>query len=176
LLRKIVIGYADCSGLRPCSARSFHSLAKTLGRCPKPRVRHVAGVRGRRSFHSLVSAPHVRALGRFVIVKEPVGTPQAGPPRPFLDPDFTWSGTGVKGSWNTAAPKGRGYAAKAPWCLCSDPRLWLWGWERRERSDRRPQPPSLTAASAGCGAEPHGLSWAQRRKLRACAGIIWGSV
>jgi len=28
------------------------------------------------------------------------------------------------------------------------PSLWLWGWERRERSDRRPQPPSLTAASA----------------------------
>lgn len=54
-----------------------------------------------------------------------------------------------------------------PLTLPERPSLWLWGWERRERSDRRPQPQSLTAASVGSpeGQSPFGPSAAETNPL-----------
>ncbi len=56
---------------------------------------------------------------------------------------------------------------ESPLTLPERPSLWLWGWERRERSDRRPQPPSLTAASVGSpeGQSPFGPSAAETNPL-----------
>nr|BAL43365.1 hypothetical protein [Photobacterium damselae subsp. damselae] len=116
-----------------------------MGRCPKPRVRHVAGVQVAAPLRSALPAPLPERGGHSITSRVRF----AG-----CSPDPFRFAPGLR-------------LPLPPLTLPERPSLWLWGWERRERSDRRPQPPSLTAASVGSpeGQSPFGPSAAETNPL-----------